>query len=172
VGADAVLEVLARRFGAGARELVERSIRTDADGRFAIRAGLTARTLVVRLVDPEYAPASSPRVEIRGELGATLTRAKGALRNGSTMTVTARIRGAGPGAPAGRLILIQAIVRGRWQTVESLEAGVLGQARWRYRFSGTRRPALYRFRAVVPRGGEGWPWPTVSSTTLRVPVRP
>ncbi|MCU0314487.1 MAG: carboxypeptidase-like regulatory domain-containing protein, partial [Solirubrobacteraceae bacterium] len=170
--ADAVLEVVARRFGEGAAEVIERSARTDADGRFAVRAGLVARRLVVRLADPDYRPATSPEVRIAGRLKVTLERRKGKLRNGSQMTLDARIAGAGPGAATGRVILVQAIVRGRWQTVESLKAGPLGRATWRYRFTGTTRPAVYRFRAVAPGGGEAWPWETTTSAVERVPVRP
>jgi hypothetical protein len=111
-------------------------------------------------------------VRIAGRLKVTLERRKGKLRNGSQMTLDARIAGAGPGAATGRVILVQAIVRGRWQTVESLKAGPLGRATWRYRFTGTTRPAVYRFRAVAPGGGEAWPWETTTSAVERVPVRP
>ena len=86
------------------------------------------------------------------------------------MTLHADVDGAGRGA-RGKGALVQAIVDGRWTTVEELTLNDSGGATWRYRFRGTTRSAVYRFRVRVPTAGDVWPWPTTDSPVLRVRVR-
>ena len=171
--AGAQLVVRARRFGADApRPAFERTLRADGAGRFAVPLGVLPRRLSLLLDDPRYRTAESDEVQIRGDLTVTLTPPRPGLRNGATMTLDGRVRGAGPGAAIGRPVLVQAFVGGRWATVDSVEADALGRARWRYRFRNTTRPTRYRFRMLVPRGGADWPWPATASPPLGVLVRP
>ena len=111
-------------------------------------------------------------MQIRGSLRVGLRARGGGLRNGSTMTLEATIEGAGPGAAAGRPVHVQAIVGGRWATVDSVESDGRGRASWRYRFRGTTRSAEYRFRVRVVREAGAWPWPTTTSPSVSVRVRP
>ena len=171
VGAQLV--VRSRRFGAGApRARTERTLRTDAAGRFAFPAGTTPRRLVVALDDAGYRAADSDEVLVFGTLGVTLGRAGATLRNGSRMALDVRVTGAGDGAPDGRPVLMQALVAGRWKTVDSVEVDGRGRATWRYRFRSTTRRTTYRFRAQIPRGGSEWPWPVTTSSNVAVPVDP
>lgn len=171
--AGAHLAVVARRFGPG--DPPERQVGTatvGADGGFSVPAGRTARWLMVRLDDPAYRPAQSPSVKVAGELDISATPSRKRLRNGDLLTLRARIDGAGPGAAAERTVLVQALVGGRWSTVDSIEAGAAGRATWHYRFRRTTRPAEYRFRLRIPAGGEDWPFAATVSSVVKVAVRP
>ena len=171
--AGATLEVRSRRFGAGdPEERAERTLRTDATGGFSFRVGSTPRRLIVHVDDPAYRAAESREVRILGRLRVRLRPNGRGLRNGSTLKLAARIEGAGTGASRGRIVLVQAVVRSRWVTVDSVEADDQGRAVWRYRFRSTTRPARYRFRLRIPTGAEDWPYPTTTSSAVRVRVKP
>ena len=171
--AGAQLVVRARRFGADApRPADERTLRTDASGRFSMPAGTTPRRLSIVLDDPGYRFAESDEVQVRGDVRAALRAVGRGLRNGSTLRLDVRLSGAGEDAAGGRPVLVQALVDGRWATVDSVEATRSGRATWRYRFRNTTRTTVYRFRVRVPRGGADWPWPTTTSPTVGVRVRP
>lgn len=171
--AGAQLVVRSRRFGTDApRPADERTLRADASGRFAIPVGTTPRRLTVVLDDPGYRSAESDEVQVRGDLRVAIKALGRGLRNGSTLKLDVRIGGAGRGAPAGRPVLVQAFVGGRWATVDSVEADAGGRATWRYRFRSTTRVTVYRFRVRVPRGGTDWPWPASTSGAVSVRVRP
>ena len=130
-------------------------MRSDASGAFAVPLGTTSRRMFVRVNDAGYRAAESDEVRIMDRLRVSLAARGKNLRNGSTMTLLARISGAGPGAADERTVLVQALVGRRWATVGSAEANALGHATWRYRFRGTTRPARYQFRVRVPHGGGG-----------------
>ena len=169
----AQLVVRSRRFGGDApRASVERTIRADDAGRFAIALGVLPRRLSLLLDDPRYRSAESDEVEVRGGLAVTLKAVGRGLRNGSVLRLDARVLGAGRGAAQGRPLLVQARVGGRWATVDSVQADAAGRAQWRYRFRNTTVPTIYRFRIQVPQGGADWPWPTTDSRVVRVLVRP
>ena len=171
--AGAQLVVRSRRFGADApRPADERTLRADASGRFSMPLGTTPRRLTIVLDDPGYRSAESDEVQVRGDLRVVLKAVGRGLRNGSTVTLDARLSGAGDGASGGRPVLVQALVGGRWATVDSVEAQRNGRATWRYRFRSTTRATVYRFRVRVPRGGADWPWPATTSRAVSVRVRP
>ena len=171
--AGVLLELRSARFGTGEPVFrTERTLRTDAAGAFSAPLGSSSRRLVVEVTDPAYQPAESAEIRVLGTLGFGLSSRDRSLRNGSRVTLDAAITGAGGSAADGRILLVQAMVGGRWTTVDSIEAGSAGQARWRYRFHGTTRPARYHFRVRIPRGAADWPWPTTTSDEVVVTVRP
>jgi hypothetical protein len=147
-------------------------MRTDAAGAFSAPVGSSSRRLVVEVTDPAYQPAESAEIRVLGTLAVDLSSRDRSLRNGSRVTLEAAITGAGGSAADGRILLVQALVGGRWTTVDSIEANGAGHARWRYRFHGTTRPARYHFRVRIPRGAADWPWPTTTSDEVVVTVRP
>jgi len=171
--AGVLLELRSARFGTGEPVFrAERTLRTDASGAFSAPVGSSSRRLVARVTDPAYQPAGSAEIRVLDALGVGLSSRDRSLRNGSRVTLNAAITGAGPGAADGRVLLVQAMVGGRWTTVDSIESDGAGHARWRYRFHGTTRPARYHFRVRVPRGAADWPWPTTTSDEVVVTVRP
>lgn len=170
--AGAQVIVRSRPFGVRRIRLrVERTLTTGADGRFSMAGGVRSRLLVLDVDDSAHRAREQLEVELLRALRVVAVVGDRSLRNGSVMTLRAGIDGAGGGS-AGKLVLVQAIVGGRWATVESLTADAGGDARWRYRFRGTVRPAIYSFRVRVERSGDVWPWPTTTSDVVRVRVRP
>ncbi len=172
--AGVLLGLRSARFGTGEPVFrTERIMRTDASGAFSAPVGRSSRRLVVEVTDPAYQPAESADIRVLDKLVVRLKSRDRSLRNGSRVTLTALISGAGGSAADGRILLVQAMVRGRWTTVDSIDANRAGHARWRYRFRGTTRPARYHFRVRIPRGGAAdWPWPTTTSREIVISVRP
>ena len=171
--ADGVrVTVRSRPFGVRHYKLrAERFVTTDAAGRFSVPAGTTSRLVVLDVDDATHRAEEPAEVELLQRLRVAAQVRDRDLRNGSSMTLRASIDGAGGGV-AGRTVLIQAIVGGRWSTVQSLMADASGDAVWRYRFRGTTRRASYRFRVRVENAGDAWPWPTTTSAVVRVEVAP
>ena len=133
---------------------VERTLTTDAAGplldvRPTAARGCWSSTSTTRAYRAEEAAEVQllQRAARRGD-----ARRGARLRNGSVMTLHADVDGAGRGA-RGKGALVQAIVGGRWTTVEELTLNDAGGATWRYRFRGTTRSAVYRFRVRVPTRG-------------------
>lgn len=172
--AGARLVLRSRRFGLGApRARMVRELRTGPDGRFAIVLPPAPSRLTVELDDDAYRTALSDEIHVFGRLRVGVKAVGKDLRNGSTMLLEAELAGAGGAdAAADRTLLVQALVDGRWTTVDSVETGAKGSASWRYRFRATTRATRYRFRVRVPRGGDDWPWPATSSRAVSVLVRP
>ena len=149
----------------------EPTLTTDGSGHFTVAASAPSR--IVRFdVDDATQRASEPvEADLLEPLKVTAAVADRNLHNGSTMTLRAKLTGAGAGV-RGKVVLVQSVIGGRWATVASLEADRSGVATWRYRFRGTTRPADYRFRARVERSGDIWPWPTTNSAPISVAVAP
>ncbi len=168
----AKLIVRSRPFGVRRVKLrIERTLTTDAAGRFAMPAGAASRLLVLDVDDAAHRAVEQAEIELMRRLRVEASTRDRTLRNGSVVTLRAAIEGAGGGS-SGKVVLVQAVVGGRWATVESLTADADGDAVWRYRFRGTTRRANYRFRVRVERAGDVWPWPTTNSQVLRMEVSP
>lgn len=71
------------------------------------------------------------------------------VRTGRSVRFSGRLRG-GHVPAGGKLIELQARVRGRWQTFATTQTNARGQWRYRYGFTAPGRGAVYRFRARVP----------------------
>ena len=149
----------------------ERELTTDAAGRFSLPVAAPSRILRLDVDDTAHRAVDPLEVDLLQRLKITVKVPDRSLHNGSRMTLRALIDGAGAGA-AGKVVLVQSIVGGEWATVASVQAGRAGTAVWRYRFRGTTRPALYRFRVRVERAGDVWPWPTTNSAPVIVAVAP
>jgi hypothetical protein len=153
------------------RSRLERTLTTDAQGRFSAAATGRSRIVSLEVDDAAHRAAEPVEVRLMQRLRVQTRSVERTLRNGSTLMLGANIVGAGSGA-AGKALLVQALLDGRWTTVDSLTADGAGRARWRYRFRATTRPTVYRFRVKVERAGDVWPWPTTTSSPIRVLVAP
>jgi hypothetical protein len=170
--AGAKVSVRGRAFGVYRSVLrKERELITDAAGRFSLPVAAPSRILRLDVDDATNRAVDPLEVDLLQRLKITVKVPDRSLHNGSRMTLRARIGGAGAGT-AGKVVLVQSIVGGEWATVASVQAGRDGTAVWRYRFRGTTRPALYRFRVRVERAGDVWPWPTTNSAPVIVAVAP
>ncbi len=142
-------------------------VTTNAAGRFDLP--VVRRTLEVRVRLAGEAFVASPAiVRFVEDLDATIDAPAPRLRNGDRLTLRGRFRNAG-GALDERPVLIQAVVRGRWTTVDSVEADGDGRVVWRYRFEHTRTTARYRFRFVLPKQ-RGLPWTRTVTDVVTVLV--
>ena len=166
------VSVRSRPFGVKRAKLrLERTVTTDAFGRFTAPAGVTSRLVILDVNDSANRALEPVEVSVLKRLKVGILTRNPSLRNGSTLMLRASVSGAGSGA-SGKVVLVQAFVEGRWTTVDSLSAGANGRALWRYRFRSTTRRTGYRFRVMVERAGDVWPWPTTTSRVLRVEVSP
>ncbi len=162
--ADASICVFAEVEGNGTAQ--EGSARTDDAGRFRYspRRGPSRRLrLVFRHGGEQVERTLTLRVRARPRLK---VGPRSRLSNGQV----ARFRGKlpGPGA-AGRVVVLQAAVGGRWQAFKSARSGPEGRFTARYRFRETTGRRLYRFRAVV-REQAGYPYLKGASPVRRVLV--
>jgi hypothetical protein len=170
--AGATVIVRSRPFGVRrAKTKLEGTATTDAAGRFAIPPGKRSRLVILDVNDTAYRAVEPVEMSLMQRLTVGVLARQNRLRNGSTLTLRASVSGAGSGA-GGKVVLVQALVEGRWTTVDSLSANADGRALWRYRFRATTRRISYRFRVKVERAGDVWPWPTTTSRVLRVSVVP
>ncbi|HVV91612.1 MAG TPA: hypothetical protein VHB53_14050, partial [Solirubrobacterales bacterium] len=167
--AGAQLSVEITELGRGRRART-RVIRTDANGHFAIKVGGGgARTVVVSYAPTIGGPASrSVSTTVTTPLSLRMTPRPRRVRAGQTVRFRGRLGGAGAAA-RGANVEIQAIADGRWTTIDTVTVGSHGGFSWAHRFRYVERDALFSFRAVVPRT-PGWPWPTVRSRRVELPI--
>ena len=83
-----------------------------------------------------------------------------------------RLSGSLTAAPAAsrKIVEIQALDGKKWRTIATTRMKK-GKFTYRYRFTRTRRPSVYKFRARV-RHEIGWPYGTGQSKAVTVKVRP
>lgn len=168
--AGAPLDVYAGPVGAAADELEWlKRITVAADGRFTLPKSSFSRALRVQPADAAHV-ASPADVRVVAPLEVRMRKPSGTVRNGTTTTLRGTIRGAGDAAD-GMTVLVQAVVNGRWSTVDSVEASESGAVSWKYRFRRTVRTARYSFRMVVP-SARRLPWKTTASPRRIVRVVP
>jgi hypothetical protein len=141
---------------------------TAADGSFRFPAVRQSGQVRVRPA-PASVGGRALVVSVVGPLQASLHSSASRLRNGDWVTLRGRVRGDG-GAWTDREVLVQAIVRGHWRTIDSTEVSDHGRVVWRYRFAHTRSTADYRFRLRLP-AVRALPWKTVTTRPVSVLVR-
>lgn len=164
------LDVYAGPVGAAADELEWlKRVTVAADGRFTLPKSSFSRALRIQPADAAHV-ASPVDVNVVAPLKVRMRKPSGTVRNGTATTLRGTISGAGD-AVEGMTVLVQAVVNGRWSTVDSVEASESGAVAWKYRFRRTVRTAKYRFRMVVPKV-RGLPWKTTASPRQIVRVVP
>jgi hypothetical protein len=148
----------------------KRFVQTDANGHFAFKvAGAGARDVVVSYAPVRGgAPSRSAKALVTTKLALRMRPRPRRLRAGQSVHFVGRLRGAGKAA-RGAVVAIQAVAGGRWTTVDTVVADARGNFSWAHRFRYVERDALFSFRAVVPRT-PGWPWPTVRSRRIKLPI--
>jgi hypothetical protein len=167
--AGAPVLLVARLFGATGPSYPVALTRTAADGGFEVVIGGNSWEVTAGIPDPAY--AATPRtVDLISPLSVSAAGPKRLLRNGDRLRITGRVAGAG-GLVTGKVVAVQALIRGRWGTVGRVKADAAGRVVWRYRLRNTSRRSAYRFRLLVPRVA-GQPWRAVASRRLIVQARP
>ena len=145
-------------------------VSSDADGRFRYEAFADAtRTLkFVYRGTPVLLPAQA-EVSILTSAASTLRASPQRLRNGQSVRFAGRLR-ALPAPPAGKLVELQVVLSGRWQTFRTTRTQADGSWAIRYRFRRTCGLLRYRFRARLP-AEAGYTFQTGYTRALSVRVR-
>jgi hypothetical protein len=127
----------------------------------------------VRLIYFPYSDSSenvqSPSGQLAVRASTTIQLDRAGYRNGDTVKFSGRIT-TGP-VIRHKSVYLQVVVRGRWRTFDTTRADARGRWKLRYRFTATRRPTVYRFRAVIP-AEHAFPWAPGRSRPVRVLVSP
>jgi hypothetical protein len=166
------VRISSRPFGVRRTKLRLESVLTaGADGRFSATMRGRSRLLLLDVDDAAHRAVEPAEIELMQRLRVRVFVSRKGIRNGSTMSLRARVEGAGAGV-AGKALVVMTTVRGRWTPIGSVRTDRRGEAVWRYRFGGTVIHALYRFRVRVEHAGDIWPWRTADSRTVIVEVSP
>ena len=91
------------------------------------------------------------------------------LRNGQSVRFSGKLR-ALPAPPAGKLVELQVVLSGRWQTFRTTRTQADGSWAIRYAFRRTCGLLRYRFRAQLP-AEAGYAFQTGLTKTVSVTVR-
>jgi hypothetical protein len=168
--ADAEILVFEQGPEPGAGPVPVATLRSSSKGRFYY----VAPPGVSRSVRFEYAGtptirAAEAEVPLRVAAVSSLRVSRRALRNGQTARFSGQVKG-GFVPDAGKLVELQVLIRGAWQTFTTFHTDPLGRWRYDYRFGGTTGRVAYVFRAKVP-GEATYPYTTGGSSRARVIVR-
>jgi hypothetical protein len=150
-----------------------RPMTTSLTGRVTGRlsAGLPSREVCLVYFpysdSSENVHSSSARLAVRASTTIRLDQA--GYRNGDTVKFAGRIT-TRPVLPR-KSVYLQVVVRGRWRTFDTTRADERGRWKLRYRFTATRRPTIYRFRALIP-AEHAFAWAPGRSRAVRVVVMP
>jgi hypothetical protein len=145
-------------------------VRTDAAGNFTYEA-LANATRTLRFIY-RGTPVMLPTQGHVGLLTSAATSFRAGprrLRNGQSVRFSGRLR-ALPAPPAGKLVELQVVLSGRWQTFRTTRTGADGSWAIRYVFRRTCGLLRYRFRARLP-AEAGYAFQTGYTKTIGVRVR-
>jgi hypothetical protein len=117
---------------------------------------------------PLILPAQSS-VDLVVPAVSTLRVSRHRVLNGETVTFSGRVRSL-PIPPGGKLVQLEVLLSGVWQTFRAPHTDQNGRWSLRYPFARTRGEQSYRFRVEVPREA-GYPYGDGFSKSLRVHVR-
>jgi hypothetical protein len=165
---DAEVQVLSR--SATSPEQLVGVIRTDAQGNYSYGTKATS-TRTLRFVyqgSPLTLPTAS-EVGLFVPAASTIRAKPRRVRNGQAVHFVGRLRSL-PAPPAGKLVELQVVLSGRWQTFRTTLTD--GEGHWRvpYRFRRTCGLTRYRFRARLP-AETGYPFETGLTRPVEVKVR-
>jgi hypothetical protein len=145
-------------------------VNTDADGRFTYTALADAtRTLRFIYKGTSVMLPTQGEVSVLTSAASTLRASPRRLRNGQSVRFSGRLQ-ALPTPPAGKLVELQVVLSGRWQTFRTTRTGPGGTWAIRYRFRRTCGLLRYRFRARLP-AEAGYAFQTGHTRPLEVRVR-
>jgi len=145
-------------------------LRSDSQGNFAYatRASSTRSLRFVYHGSTTTLPTAS-EVSLFVPAESTIRARPRRLRNGGTVRFVGRLRSLPP-PPAGKLIELQVVLSGEWQTFRTTVTNARGTWSVPYRFQRTCGLTRYRFRARIP-AEAGYPFESGVSRPVRVAVR-
>ena len=165
---NAELQVLSRT--ALSPERLEGVIRTGANGEFVYTAGAgSTRTLRFAYQGTSITLPSTSEVTLFVPAASTLRPRPRRLRNGQAVRFAGRLQSLPPPA-AGKLVELQVVLSGRWQTFRTTRTDAGGGWKVRYRFRRSCGLTRYRFRARLP-AETGYPFEPGTTKPVKVTVR-
>jgi 5-hydroxyisourate hydrolase-like protein (transthyretin family) len=165
--ANAPVQVLSRT-EVGEEQLVA-TLETNADGRFRYAAtGASTRTLRVAYGGSSLILPADRELQMRVPAATSLRVSRRRVLNGQAVTFAGRVRGL-PVPAGGKLVEVQVVLSGHWQTFRTTHSDADGRWTSRYRFRRTRGVLRYRFRARLPKQSD-YPFETGASRALVVQV--
>jgi hypothetical protein len=146
------------------------TLRTDAQGNFTYVTDASS-TQTLRFVFPGTALMLPSQAEVNLSVPAasTLRARPRRLRNGGTVRFLGRVRSV-PIPPAGKLVELQVVLSGDWQTFRTTYTDSAGAWTVSYRFERTCGLTRYRFRARLP-AEAAYPFETGVTRPVNVLVR-
>lgn len=168
VGVDVV--VLEQSGESGSDPVPVATLRTSPKGRFYYVAppGVT-RSVRFHYAGEPTIRAADADVPVRVGAVSSLRASRRALRNGQTARFSGQVKG-GFIPAEGKLVELQVLIRGAWQTFTTFHTDALGRWRYDYRFGGTTGRVVYTFRVKVP-GEATYPYVSGGSPRLKLVVR-
>jgi hypothetical protein len=166
-GAEVDVFAVERREGATFTRLA--TLHTSHTGRisYLVRAG-PSRVLRLRYPGSATVRGATSDVELLVSGATSIAVSHHFALNGGSVTFTGRLRGQ-PAPAAGKLVELQAHVRGAWHTFATTTCDRRGVWRYRYRFTGTHGRQSYSFRAGLPREAT-YPYESGYSRPVRITV--
>jgi hypothetical protein len=171
-GAGVQVALLSRENRTGARGGPAAQAVTGADGSFTLLVPPgPSRTLraAVRLHPTDALVACSRALKLRVPARSTLHVRPSTVRAGGLVRISGRLLG-GRVPRRGKLVILQAFERGRWQTFASVRTNRRGAFSRRRRMSVTAAGRTFRLRAQI-RPDSGYPFALGYSRTVRLRVR-
>jgi hypothetical protein len=168
------LDVITQPKLMGALPLTGEHVVTDSRGRFAYQLKATSsRTVTFGYRWYTEAASFTHRTTVTVDVipSVSMKPSRPTLRNGQSVSFAGAIKGAPRGVR--KVVEIQALDGRRWRTIATVRVSKsrTGKFSYRYRFTRTTRPTVYRFRATV-KAERGWPFLTGRSAPRTVKVRP
>jgi hypothetical protein len=145
-------------------------LQTDGNGsyRYVARAATTRTLRFVYAGSAVLLPAQG-EVRLLVAAASSLRVVPRRVLNGQAVTFGGRL-GTLPVPAGGKLVVMQVLLSGRWQTFAAVRSDAAGRWVLRYRFQRTRGLQRYRFRARVPSEPD-YPFQAGASRTVSVLVR-
>jgi hypothetical protein len=145
-------------------------VTTDAEGGFSYDADADAsRTLRFTYSGSPVALPTEAAVGLLTSAASTIRATPRRLRNGQSVRFSGTLR-ALPAPPAGKLVEVQVVLSGRWQTFRTTRTQGDGSWAVRYAFRRTCGRLRYRFRARLP-AEAGYSFETGLTRSITVTVR-
>jgi hypothetical protein len=153
-----------------APEQVLAVLRTNQRGRYTyvVRASATSVLRVLYAGTATTLP-SQREVALLVPAASTIASRPRRVRNGQAVSFAGSLRSL-PLPAAGKLVELQVVLSGRWQTFRTVRTDGDGRWRVRYRFRRSCGFILYRFRARLP-AEAGYPFESGHTRAIRVRVR-
>lgn len=129
---------------------------TDSQGRFSYRYSGPSALLRFVYGGSLWRDTAQDQVRVTVPARVSLKTSRKFIRNGRTLRFSGKLLGK-PLAGRGKLVELQAVVRGKWRTFGTTRTDSKGRWRYRYRFEVTYGRLKYRFRIRV-RPEDGYPY--------------